>query len=277
MADTLPIFISADQLHEQLGRADIQIVAVDTAGDFAGAHIPGALQVSMADITASSPPVAGLIPNDDRLADVLSDTGLRNDAHIVAYDRAGDGQAARLLYTLDAMGHEAISLLDGGLAAWHQAGFDLESGAPQAGASDFSVRRRPQRIADRGWIESRLDDNATSFLDARSAAEYAGQDVRSARGGHIPGAINLDWNLLKGHDGRLRPRAELVELLDSHGIDRNAEVVNYCQSHVRSSYTYLVLKFLGFEKVRGYPGAWSDWGNAPDTPIATAADHKPPA
>jgi len=272
MADTLPIFIHAKQLHERLRDADIQVVAVDTASDFAGAHIPGALQVSMADITSSAAPVAGLIPDDARLAEVLSHAGLRNDAHIVAYDRAGDGQAARLLYTLDAVGHSAISLLDGGLAAWHEAGFELADGAAQTGASDFSVDRQAERIADRQWIESHLDDSAIAFLDARSAPEYAGADVRSARGGHIPGAISLDWNLLKGSDGKLRPDAELRGLLHSHGVDRDKDIVNYCQSHVRSSYTYLVLKYLGFEKVRGYPGAWSDWGNAQDTPINTSDD-----
>ena len=272
MSETLPLFVDARTLQDRLGDADIQVVAVDSASDYANAHIPGALQITMADFTASSAPVAGLLPSDDALRDVFSDTGLRNDAHIVAYDRAGDGQAARLLYTLDAMGHSAISLLDGGLAAWHQAGLPLENGAPQAGASRFTVERQPERIADRQWIKAHLDDPDTGFLDVRSAAEYAGQDVRSARGGHIPGAVSLDWNLFKGADGRLRPRSELLELVASHDVQSGREIVNYCQSHVRSSYSYLVLKYLGFDKVRGYPGAWSDWGNADDTPVSANTD-----
>jgi len=271
MADKLPIFVSPEQLQEALGDAGIQIVAVDSASDYASAHIPGALQLTMADFTASQAPVAGLLPDDQRLAEVFSDAGLRNDAHIVAYDRVGDGQAARLLYTLDAMGHEAISLLDGGLAAWHQAGLELADGAPQRGEGDFSVNRQPDRIADRAWIKAHLDDADTAFLDVRSAAEYAGADVRSARGGHIPGAINLDWNRLKDDNGRLRPRAELLELLADHGVREDQDITHYCQSHVRSSYTYLVLRYLGYDKVRGYPGAWSDWGNADDTPIDTGA------
>jgi thiosulfate/3-mercaptopyruvate sulfurtransferase len=269
MTAALPLFVDARTLSEHLGDPDIQIVAVDSPNDYANAHIPGALQITMADFTASTPPVAGLLPDDERLAEAFSDAGLRNEAHIVAYDRAGDGQAARLLYTLDVMGHGAISLLDGGLAAWHQAGLALEDGSPQAGASDFTVARQPEGIADRGWIETHLDNSSVGFLDARSQAEYAGDDVRSARGGHIPGAINLDWNQLKDSDGRLRARDELVELLANQGVQADQEIVNYCQSHVRSSYTYLVLKHLGFDKVRGYPGAWSDWGNAPDMPVET--------
>jgi len=272
MAETLPLFIDALTLNSVLDEAGVQVVAVDSARDYAQAHIPGALQISMADFTASAPPVAGLLPDEAALREVFSDTGLRNDAHIVAYDRAGDGQAARLLYTLDAMGHGAISLLDGGLGAWHAAGLPLENGAPQAGASTFSVERQPDRIADKAWIQAHLDDPDTAFLDVRSAAEYAGDDVRSARGGHIPGAVSLDWNLLKGPDGRLRPRAELLQLIASHDIESERDIVNYCQSHVRSSYSYLVLKYLGFDKVRGYPGAWSDWGNDDSTPVSRNAD-----
>jgi thiosulfate/3-mercaptopyruvate sulfurtransferase len=28
-----------------------------------------------------------------------------------------------------------------------------------------------------------------------------------------------------------------------------------------------MLKSLGYENVKGYPGSWSDWGNEPNTPI----------
>lgn len=271
--DTLPLFIDADQLHAAMDRPDVQIVAVDPPNAYARAHIPGALQIDMPDFTASQPPLAGLLPNEDALADVFSDVGLRNDAHIVAYDRAGDGQAARLLYTLDVMGHGAISLLDGGLSAWQAAGHDMETGEAQAGASRFRVQRQPERIADREWIQAHLEDDDTRFLDVRSAPEYAGVDVRSARGGHIPGAISLDWLLFKNANGRLKSRAELLEVLTSHGVRDDCDITAYCQSHVRSSYAYLVLKYLGYERVRGYPGAWSDWGNAENTPVQTPHDN----
>jgi len=267
MSETLPFFVEARQLHELLGAPDVQVVAVESEADFAQAHIPGALQLAKPDFTASDPPVEGLMPDTKQLAAALSDAGLRNDAHIVAYDRIGDAAAARLLYTLDVMGHGAISLLDGGLRAWHAAGYPLESGAPSASPTTFDVEPQPQGIADRDWIQAHLDDNDTCFLDVRSAPEYSGIDVRSARGGHIPGAVNLDWQQFKDANGRLRPRAELQELLVRHGIDADHDITAYCQSHTRSSYAWLVLKALGYTRVRGYPGSWSDWGNNPDTPV----------
>jgi thiosulfate/3-mercaptopyruvate sulfurtransferase len=272
MSQDLPLFIDAEKLHAIAGNADVQIVAVDTPADFAAGHIPGAVVIDMRDLMASRGSVGGLLPSDTALAELFSGAGLRNDATIVAYDRAGDGQAARLLYTLDVVGHEAIALLDGGLGAWQAAGFELETGYPPIKPSDFRIGRRPERIADRDWIEARLNDDDVTFMDVRSADEYAGRDVRSARGGHIPGAAHLDWLELKDDNGHLKPAAELESLLERRGIHKNDEVAAYCQTHVRSAYAYLVLKALGYQQLRGYPGAWSEWGNAQDTPVAAGDD-----
>lgn len=271
MADNLPIFISPAQLDEARQRPDVQVVAVADAEHYARVRIPGALHIRAADFVASEPPVAGLLPDADTLARVFSAAGLRNDAHIVAYDHGQFTPAARLLYTLHAMGHEAISLLDGGLEAWQTDGFELDSGDFRGPTpANFQVAQQSRRIADHDWIRHHLEDADSQFIDVRSAAEYGGTDVRSAHGGHIPGAILLDWRELLGPDGRLKPEAELRALLASRGITAETESVLYCQSHMRSSFTYLVFLMLGHTRVRGYPGAWSDWGNREDTPISTA-------
>ena len=54
------------------------------------------------------------------------------------------------------------------------------------------------------------------------------------------------------------------------GVTPDKEVIVYCQTHHRSSHTYVILKALGYPRVKGYPGAWSEWGNSPDTPVETA-------
>lgn len=271
MATRLDLFTQPAALHAAMGSDKVQIIAVDSPADFATAHIPGALRISQTDFTASDGATVGLIPGDAALSEAFSLVGLRNDAHIVAYDRAGDAQAARLLYTLDAAGHDQFSLLDGGLSAWHAAGFPLDTGAPLQATSNFHVTRRPEVIADRDWIASHGNDGDVRILDVRSEDEFSGRDVRAARGGHIPGAVNLDWRRFKDENGRLRDSAELRALLAAHDVDETSEVAAYCQSHGRSSYAYLVLKALGYKQLRGYPGAWSEWGNSKDTPVETGS------
>ena len=93
--------------------------------------------------------------------------------------------------------------------------------------------------------------------------------MRAGRGGHIPGAVNLDWvNAIDQTRAlRFQPESVLRDLLESRGITPDREVMVYCQTHHRSSHTYMVLRSLGYPRIRGYPGAWSEWGNDPATPV----------
>ncbi|MES1943442.1 thiosulfate sulfurtransferase [Salinisphaera sp. PC39] len=264
----LPLILDADTLAARRGDPGLRIVAVDAPADFRAAHIPGAVRVGYDEITRDAPPVKGLVPDPDALAAVFSRLGLHPDDHVVAYDRSGGGAAGRLLFTLDAAGHAGgLSLLDGGLQAWVAGGHETESGTVEPDATDYAVRPRSDCIADHDYIAGHLDDTGVKLLDTRSAPEYAGADVRAARGGHIPGAAHLEWTELKDDRDRLRPRHELLQRLAERGILPDDEVVVYCHSHHRSAHTYVALKALGFERVRGYPGAWSDWGNRTDTPV----------
>ncbi|NBP95882.1 MAG: sulfurtransferase, partial [Gammaproteobacteria bacterium] len=107
------------------------------------------------------------------------------------------------------------------------------------------------------------------LLDARSPEEYSGQKVFSARGGHIPGAVNLNWQetLDTERNLRLKPPAVLMPMLEALAITPDYEIITYCQTHHRSAHAWWMLKTLGFPRVRGYAGSWSEWGNRQDLPI----------
>jgi thiosulfate/3-mercaptopyruvate sulfurtransferase len=130
--------------------------------------------------------------------------------------------------------------------------------------------RRDTVIADREFILRHLEDPAVVLLDARSPDEYRGVKRFAERGGHIPGAVNLDWlqTMDPARGLRLKPAQELRALLAPLGVAPDKDVVCYCQSHHRSAHSWMMLRSLGFERVRGYPGSWSDWGNQADTPVA---------
>ena len=166
--------------------------------------------------------------------------------------------------------------LDGGAPAWIGAGLDVESGAltaPQASPVEsltLDMDSGRDAVADAQYILGRLGDNDFALLDARTKAEVEGADRRAERGGRIPGARNYDW--LRAFvdptdDRRLRDRDEILGELAGLGITPDKEVVVYCQTHHRSSQSYCMLRDLGFERVRGYPGAWSEWGNQDELPI----------
>lgn len=102
---------------------------------------------------------------------------------------------------------------------------------------------------DKAYITALLNNPAVVLLDTRTLAEYRGVDKRAQRGGHIPGAMNLDWTLaLDAQDNmRLKPEAELRVQFDKLGVTPDKEVIAYCQTHQRSSHTYIVLKALGYQ------------------------------
>lgn len=267
---TLPLLLEPTDLQQRLGEPDLLIVDLRSPESYAQGHIPGAVNLTYSAIIRAQPPVGGLLPSEAELGEALSAIGLTPDKAVVAYDDEGGGRAGRLLWTLEALGHEPRALLNGGLHAWADEQLPLESTPVDPQPGRYQARwQHPEVIADRDHIRSRLGDADFLPLDSRTPAEYRGLDIRAARGGHIPGAVNLNWldAIDDEHSLRFKPDDQLRALLEAQGVTPDKEIVVYCQTHHRSSHTYMVLKHLGYPRVRGYPGAWSDWGNAPDTPI----------
>ena len=270
MSEThLPLIVEPDHLERVLGAEDLLVVDVSEGTVHAQYHIPDAVNLAYQSIIAVNPPVMGLLPDDRQLGAVFSNLGMTADTHVVAYDDQGNGRAARLLWTLDVIGHAGFSLLNGGLPAWINEGHPTEHGSNQPPVGKYDATRLPHAIADKSYILNSFDDPDIVVLDVRTPAEYSGLDCRAARGGHIPGAINMDWMLTidRARNLRLKPENELREMLLELGITPDKEVIAHCQTHLRSAHTYIVLKSLGYSRIKGYDGSWSEWGNDPEVPI----------
>lgn len=265
------LLIEPEQLQPHLADSAILIVDLSDPMRYAVGHIPGAISMNYSELVRSAPPAMGLLPDAAHLSEVLARIGLTPERHVIAYDAEGNGRASRFLWTLAALGHEKASLLNGGICAWEAAGGPLETQPRLASRSVYQACfvEPPTVIADRTYILERLGQPDVTLLDVRTPAEYAGLDVRAARGGHIPGAINFNWTdaMDPQRQYRLQPALILRQILDRRGVTLDKEVIVYCQTHHRSSHTYWVLRYLGYSKVRGYPGAWSEWGNDPGLPV----------
>ncbi len=266
----LPLIIEPEQLEERLGAHEMLIVDLCKPEVYARSHIPGAVHLEYRYLVAPQPPAMGQIPSEAQLTEVLSALGLSEDTSVVAYDDEGGGRAARLLWTLDSVGHSRGSLLNGGLHAWMAENRPLDNELITPVRKQYRVTIHGDAIADKAYILAHLDDASVQLVDTRSPAEYHGQQQRAARAGHIPGAVNFDWvNAMDPtRNLRLRTQDELRVSLTNLGVVPNKEIVTYCHTHHRSAHTYVTLKSLGYQRVRGYPGSWSEWGNSPDVPVA---------
>ncbi|MDH5228963.1 MAG: sulfurtransferase [Gammaproteobacteria bacterium] len=263
--------MSTDELERRLGEDGLVIVDLGKAETYAQAHIPSAVFCNYADILRHAKPVMGLVPEEQQFAEVLSKLGIKPSDLVVAYDDEGGGKAGRFLWTLELTGHKQYALLDGGLHAWYGQGRPLSNEATaNPDPSDYPVNWcNDDCLANRDFILYHLNNNDVVIVDARSPEEYTGSKVFAQQGGHIPGAVNYEWTQAMDKDLHMtmRDAEKVMQELALLGITPDKEIVVHCQTHHRSSYTWIMLRHLGFTKVRGYPGSWSDWGNIAGIPV----------
>lgn len=256
------------------GHADLVVADVRTYLDgrspreeFDRGHVPGAVFVDLGRWLAGPPtPEDGRHPLPDPavFAEGMGLAGIGDDTTVVAYDDVGGVIAARLVWMLRALGHEA-ALLDGGLTAW-DGPLEVREQAPTP--RTFTPTPWPaDLLAD---LEDAVDP-ANLVTDARDAARYAGgPDPIDPRTGHIPGAVNVPCRDHLRPDGTLRPVDELRADLASAGISEATAgtVVSSCGSGVTACHNLLVMEHVGLAGGRLYPGSWSQFA-ATDRPIAT--------
>lgn len=264
-----PLLIEASQLADSLHEPKLLILDTSSADNYAKHHVPGAVHIAPAELQCGVKPAVGKLPAPDQLQALFSRVGLTADKHVIVYDDEGGGWAGRLIWTLDVIGHRNYSYLNGGLQAWLSGGYPSEDVANLPPPSEIDITIDSTPIAEIEDFINLLGNSQLGIWDARSPEEYRGEKVLAQRGGHIPGAVNLDWLELidNGNDMRLKNLSALQARLDHIGLSADKTIITHCQTHHRSGLSYLLMKILGYPHIKGYHGSWGEWGNREDTPI----------
>ncbi len=264
----LSLIIEPSELVENLDLKDLLIIDLSKRDVFEKVHIPGAVHVDPAEIISGKPPAPGKLPDLSRLESLFARIGYSPERHIVVYDDEGGGWAGRFIWTLDLISHEKTSYLNGGIHAWLAANAPVTNEVAEVPASEVDLSLSDKFTATMEDVLDSIGRDDVRIWDARSAAEHTGEKKFSSRGGHIPGAINLDWLETMDRAASFRIRADIKEVLNNLGLTDDKKIITHCQTHHRSGLTYLIGKSLGYD-IRAYPGSWSEWGNHPDTPVET--------
>ena len=229
-------------------------------------HLPGAVYVDLdTELAAPASPAAGRhpLPAPEDFAATLRRVGVTEDARIVAYDDTDGGPAARLVWMLRALGHDA-SVLSGGVHAWNG---PLETGPVTPEPTEVPVRDWPtESLASADEIAAA--DGAV-VIDARAPDRYRGEvEPIDPRAGHVPGAVNLPYAGNLDEERRFLPAEELRERFSTAGVTADGETIVYCGSGVTATHDLLALEAAGFTRARLFPGSWSQWSADPDRPVA---------
>ncbi len=266
----LSLLLEPDQLLTQLGKNNLLIIDLSELETHRAYHVPGAVHLPYELLTRELPAAPGKLPAEAPLSQTLNLIGLTAKHHVVAYDNGDNSEACRLLWTLDLIGHKHYSLLNGGLTAWLDERHPTESGiaTTEPGEQRYSYQSDAPSV-DLLYMLQNLNNDKIQLIDARTPEEFEGELVRSQRGGHIPGAINLDHRHLLSpeHSMRLKSKSELQSSINELKLKPKQEIITYCHTHRRSALVYIALKSLGFSNLKAYPGSWDEWGNNLDTPI----------
>lgn len=270
MSDT-PLLVDATWLakHPEVRIADLRWSAVGPAPRqrYDEGHIPGAVFVDLdRDLSRPGGPGRHPFPSEEAFAQLLGRLGIGPATQVVAYDDSSGSVAARLWFMLKVHGHEKVSLLDGGLKAWLEAGLPLSREEPRIPpVTPPKLKLDRSRVLTREEVERR---GAASLLDARAAERYRGEvEPIDKRAGHIPGAFNAPFSQNLTQAQRFRPPAELREL-----YTRYTSPIVSCGSGVTACHDAFAIELAGLPPARLYVGSWSDWSSDPARPIATGAD-----
>jgi thiosulfate/3-mercaptopyruvate sulfurtransferase len=264
--------LEPSELKAILDRDNLLIIDLCNPALYQQKHVPGAVHLSGSLLMAGTAPTPGKLPPLEQLSKIISYLGITDKTHVVVYDDEGGGWAGRMAWTLDLLGYSNWSYLNGGIVSWIKEGFPTQSEANQPTSLSIEVSiANPDRRSDVESITSTLDDANFAVWDARSPGEFCGDMVRSARGGHIPGAINIEWTYLMDRQRNLRLREDAQDILDAAGLTQDKVITTHCQSHHRSAFTYMAARILGYKNISAYDGSWSEWGNLDSTPVELGA------
>lgn len=267
-------------LNEEIDSGDLRIIEFGRSWEnYLSGHIPGAVWVDLESFRATEfvdnwdlleveGDVPGMLPPIDYLADIIESAGISQKSKVVIYDDRGSLWASYLFWVLEYTGHEDVHVLSGGIDSWKSSGGTLSTEAVDVDRAKYTVKIQDDLIVTKEYILENLNNPEVSIVDVRSEGEYTGEILRSARGGHIPGALNLSWKTaLVEESNTFKSSEDLSDFYQTVGVSRDSENITHCQEGIRAAHTYLALKNLGYENVKVYDGSWFEWGNDSSLPI----------
>jgi thiosulfate/3-mercaptopyruvate sulfurtransferase len=250
---------------------DLREPAEEGAADpYPAGHIPGAVAAPYAKSgwRTTVDGIPGMLPSETEIEALLGRLGVEEDDHVVivsdGLSSTDFGAAARVFWTLEVMGHDEISILEGGHAGWVAAGGTVETGAVAVTASVYDATFDPALVATLDDVKA-AQAAGVPLVDARPAAQFTGTETPKNVGvaGTIPGAVSIPHSVLVTEGRDVVEPAVLASYRKEVGIPDTGAKIAFCNTGHWAAVGWFVLnKVGGNDQVRMYDGSMVEWAKA---------------
>lgn len=269
------MIVTVEQLKNKLNKNDVVVIDVSHKEEpfqtgrevYEDNHIPGAIFLDIKeDLTGKN----SFVPNPNELAEKLGELGVANEMNIVLYDRGTNRQVSKAYLVLTYIGHENVSILQGGINEWKEAGYEVTSEIPKREKTTYNLNINESIVLNINDVKHRLDDDMSVLIDSRAKDRYTGEkEPKYKKAGHIPGAKNyFSRDVLE--DGNWKEESELQNHFET--IDKDKEVIVSCGSGNSACLNFVALKAAGYNDVKIYPGGFSEWISDDENEVATGEE-----
>jgi thiosulfate/3-mercaptopyruvate sulfurtransferase len=270
-------------LRQHLSDKNIVVLTVfdgDQKAAFAAGHIPGALFTNfLADGWRSKVDnVVRLLPPKAEIEKTIGGFGIDNATHVIVVpggrEKSDFNATTRVYWTLKAVGHDDVSILDGGEKAWFaDASNPIATGPSTPTPKTFVAHLRPDYVVGRDEVKQALGAKDVTLVDARPPTQFEGKvkspAVRVA--GTIPGAVNVPAAEVANATSTGPADAATVDkVLTKAGISAKGKQIVFCNTgHLASGTWFLLHELKGNKDARLYDGSMADWTSDPSLPVVT--------
>jgi thiosulfate/3-mercaptopyruvate sulfurtransferase len=188
------------------------------------------------------------------------------------------GTATRIYWTFKVLGHDNVSILDGGMMAYTK-DVDkktkvplnpLDKGAVKPEAAMFKANLRSDMIVTKEQMKAAME-SSTPLIDHRPNDQYIGinKHGKAKRAGTIPGAVNLPENWITSNGGGMfRPQSELAQLYAVAGAPTEGAGISFCNSgHWASLGWFASSELMGNKQAKMYDGSMIEWTSDKAMPV----------